>query len=242
MIIQIQNKASKYPLSTYKNGYGYFYRARSKREYGIVIHSTNGNKNSSYENEVEYLFNSPRVTAHYIISKAGIVTNLLPIEYAAWHSGYVNDKQYDNNNSIGIELHYTPGEYKNLPKMMQSCYEICKLLRSQYPVADIRAHRDIAIFEKGPLKGKLGRKIDPSNLNDEEFKIFRNRVMSNVRIVKKNTQIYTDEALTNPATHINTDSIVSGKLVADTLFDITRLNHSYWLTNGYGFIGVDAVG
>lgn len=223
MIITIHNKASKYPI-----GHGYDKRRNNRKEYGIVLHTTNGHVGSTYESEVEYLYNSPDVTSHYILSKGGIITSLLPVEFRAWHAGNVNDYRYNNNNSIGIEMHYTPGESKNLPLMMDSAYELCKLLKSQYHILDLKMHRTLA----------PKRKIDPSNLTDEEFKVFRNRVMSFIMRLKKGTVIYTDEALISKATHINTPTIKEGVIQVDTPYDVTRLESSYWMTNGYGFVSV----
>lgn len=237
MIIKIENKASRYPLSKFKHGYGYFYRARSFNTLGIVLHTTNGNKNSTYQNELNYLLKAPKVSAHFLIGKEGQVTQLLGLEYAAWHAGYVNDRQYDNNNSIGIELHYTPGENKNLPKMMQATLELCKYLRSTQNIIGMKRHREIAIYSEGPLKGQIGRKSDPSNLTDEEFEVFRNRVFSDIRVVKKGTVIYTDTGLTHRAAHIQTDTIRFGVLLEDIELDVSRLTSKVgWLTNGYGFI------
>ena len=232
MIIQMRNKAEKYPLSKYRKGYGYFIRARAFRTYGIVIHTTNGNRGSSYENEIDFLYRAPKVTAHFIVSKDGRITQLLDIKYAAWHAGEVNDRQYGNNDSIGIEWHYAIGENKITPLMYQSTLELCKKLRIELPIAGIKKHREIAINPDGTL----GRKQDPSNMTDEEFEVWRNRVMSDVRLVKRGTIIYTDTVLKNKAVHINTTNIHKGIVLQDILLDVTPLGKHTWLTNGFGFI------
>lgn len=224
MIIQMKDKTSEYKL-----GWGYFVRARAFRTYGIVIHTTNGNRGSTYDNEVDYLYRAKRATAHFIVSKTGIITQLLDLKYAAWHAGEVNDRQYGNNDSIGIEWHYAIGESKDTPMMFQATLELCKKLRSELPIVGLKKHREIAIPK--------GRKSDPSNMTDEQFEVWRNRVMSDMRLLKKGAIIYTDKALQNRASHITTSLIKSGEVKENTQFDISPLNKDvYWLTNGYGFI------
>jgi hypothetical protein len=70
----------------------------------IVLHSTWG----SYAGSVAWLCNpTSKASAHYVLSRDGIVATLVPEEYAAWHVRYEATGQASprwNARSIGIEL------------------------------------------------------------------------------------------------------------------------------------------
>lgn len=137
-------------------------RTTPKTRLSVVIHSTNGNKGSSYAAEKNYIYNSYDISAHFLIGKDGTITQFLPLkEYRAWHAGLVNDQTYSNENSIGIECHYTPGENTNLPLMYKALTDLVQYLKTAYQITGIQTHRAIAIPK--------GRKIDPSFWTDQEF-------------------------------------------------------------------------
>src|SRR5688500_12378187 len=92
-------------------GNGFDYRTSGVKPITVIVHTTNGNKGTLFSSEAKYIYNSPNVGAHYLVGKQGQVVRFLdPMIHRAWHAGAVNDSRFNNNNSIGIEVHYTPGE------------------------------------------------------------------------------------------------------------------------------------
>lgn len=90
-------------------------------------------------------------------------------KYRAWHAGSVRDPIYNNNNSIGIECHYTPGENTYLPDMQSALTELVISLQNQFSIVTIETHRNVAIPK--------GRKVDPSHISDVEFYLWKERIM-----------------------------------------------------------------
>ena len=145
----------------YPAGHGYSWRNNPLPQYGIVLHSTNGKLNGHFSNENNFLYTSPKVSAHYLISKSGIIVEHLPFRYCAWHAGNTNNVHYSNNNSIGIECHFTPGEDKNMPALAAATRWLLEYLCATYHIYGVAMHRAVELPK--------GRKIDPSHLNDSEF-------------------------------------------------------------------------
>lgn len=125
----------------------------------LVIHTTNGRKGTTFTNEVNYLLNSPNVSAHYVVSKEGVIVQMLePSRFMAWHTGTTKDlMKYGNPYAIGVEVHYTPGEGLWTGKM----WEAITFLARKYDALEKVTHRDIAV--------PVGRKIDPSGVTDRSF-------------------------------------------------------------------------
>ena len=63
------NKATKYAP-------GHGYEARGGTPSAILIHSTNNKRPTQFIDECDFLFTSPAVSAHFLISKAGAVVQL----------------------------------------------------------------------------------------------------------------------------------------------------------------------
>ena len=72
------NKATKYAP-------GHGYEARGGTPSAILIHSTNNKRPTQFIDECDFLFTSPAVSAHFLISKAGAVVQLL--EPRLWRPG-----------------------------------------------------------------------------------------------------------------------------------------------------------
>ena len=170
--ITILDKAAKYPpIQTQTGTKHHGYQPRPNKPKSIVVHTTNGKKNSPFENEVAFLLNTPNVSAAYIISKQGKIVQFLdPALYMEWHAGNVHDEAYANENSIGIELHYSPGEDTNQPAMMQALTNLVLYLCEEFGITLIDTHRAVA--------KPTGRKIDPSNLTDEQFYAWRDSILA----------------------------------------------------------------
>ena len=93
-----------------------------------------------------------RVSAHFLIRRAGELLKFVPCTRRAWHAGASSwgDRSGCNDFSVGIELEgadtvpYTEPQYRVLA-------ELTRALQSVYPLADVVGHCDIA----------PGRKTDP---------------------------------------------------------------------------------
>lgn len=138
---------------------GYSLRSPNLPYRSLVVHSTNGRVGTKFENEVNYLINSLDVSSHYIVSKTGIIVQMLePSRFMAWHTGSTEDvMKYGNPHAIGVEVHYTPGEGMWTGKM----WEAITFLARKYEKLEKVTHRDIAVPK--------GRKIDPSGVTNESF-------------------------------------------------------------------------
>lgn len=148
------NKAEKCTLNQ-----GYNTRPLKPWE-SIIIHTTNGNKGSTFENEAEFLQNSKDVGAHFLVSKDNRIAQIVPLTHQAYHAGVVRDTMYSNAFSIGIEVHFTPQElYWTLDQLYALSWLIGTL-----PKLPIVTHRFAA---KPP-----GRKIDPSGITDKFFELW----------------------------------------------------------------------
>jgi AmpD protein len=100
------------------------------------------------------------VSAHFFISRQGVVTQYVPVSGRAWHAGVSHWQGRDNCNdfSIGIELEgtdtdpYTDAQYDTLAALTQQLQQICPAIC----VEQIVGHCDIA----------PGRKSDPGAVFD----------------------------------------------------------------------------
>ncbi len=72
----------------------------------IMVHSTGGSLHGSLE-----WLSHPRskVSAHYLISKDGVIYKLVPVTRAAWHAGRCRVPDA-NRRSIGIEMEQLLGD------------------------------------------------------------------------------------------------------------------------------------
>ena len=108
----------------------YSFRKKNKTVKYIILHYT-GMK--SLQSAYGRLNNTQsEVSAHYLISKQGIIYNLLCPKFKAWHAGKSQWKKEKNLNdsSIGIELEnkghdhgyakFTSNQYESLKKLINS--------------------------------------------------------------------------------------------------------------------------
>lgn len=147
----------------------------------IVIHTTNGQRGSSFTSEASFLCSTSEVSAHYIVGKAGEIAQVVNDEFIAWHAGAVTNADYDNYHSIGIENHMTPGEVWTDEEHAALSFLVADLLTRYPSIYKIVTHRSIAIFPLNykivNLRGKLGRKIDPSGWDDASFNVWANHLL-----------------------------------------------------------------
>lgn len=215
----------------YRPGHGYSIRPPN-RILNIILHSTNGTIGSLFENEVKYLLHAGRVSAHYLVSKQGEIIRFLDDQYAAWHVGNVNNPIYSNNNTIGIEVHYTPKESKHIPKAIDACTEIVRHYKLLNPHVHVEMHRSVAVPQ--------GRKIDPSFFSDRDFDIWRDVALQTIKFfrIAEDTQIYTAPTVTaKPAIHI-TNQYASNGIIRDTIALACKRENTQWLwlADGVGFV------
>lgn len=93
-----------------------------------------------------------RVSAHFLITRGGLLTQFVACRQRAWHAGasLFAGRERCNDFSIGIELEgtgtipYTTAQYRTLAWLTQQ-------LRGTYPLRHVVGHSDIA----------PGRKTDP---------------------------------------------------------------------------------
>lgn len=100
------------------------------------------------------LFNQCKVSAHYLISRDGVILNLVPEENRAWHAGvsrlpFPNDpREAVNDFSIGIELigkdDFTETQYLSL-------IDLINKIKTRRKIKYILGHNHIA----------PDRKVDP---------------------------------------------------------------------------------
>lgn len=129
------------------------------------MHTTNGNVGSKGSAELNYLVNSPNVSAHYFINKSGVIYQVLdPEKYVAWHAGEVSRDAYSNYYAIGVEMHFTPKELYWTGEMWHALTRLAQCYGGLTRVM----HRQIA--------RPIGRKIDPSGVIDDQFVNWSNQV------------------------------------------------------------------
>jgi N-acetyl-anhydromuramoyl-L-alanine amidase len=93
-----------------------------------------------------------RVSAHFLVSRQGEITQFAPCTKRAWHAGESTwrGRSRCNDFSLGIELEgtddepFTESQYKALA-------DLTTAIMARYPIEDVTGHSDIA----------PGRKTDP---------------------------------------------------------------------------------
>ena len=98
----------------------------------VIIHYT------GMQSEIESIdrLKNPKskVSCHYLISRKGIITQMVKDKFAAWHAGKSKWKKFTNlnNNSIGIELVNRGHQfgYQNFSnKQINNLIKLCKKLK-----------------------------------------------------------------------------------------------------------------
>jgi hypothetical protein len=195
----------------------------------ILIHTTNGAKGSLYKNEVKYIYQSRRISSHYLVGKEGQITQFLDVKERAWHAGAVNDSSFNNNNSIGIENHYTPGEGPWTPAMHIALTDLVKYLMQKCNITSpelIETHRKVAIPK--------GRKIDPSGFSDEEFYLWRSQLIEKPKPKPIIYKVVVDVARIRTSPKIASNNIVPIRLNRNDIFEseARKIDENMEYTNG----------
>ncbi len=125
----------------------------------LVLHYT---EMQPVETALDKLTNpEAKVSAHYLISEEGVVTQLVPEEKRAWHAGvsYWRGNKDVNSASIGIELDH-PGHAGGYREFSDAQFEalvplIARIVKTHdIPRANVVGHSDVA----------PARKTDPGEL------------------------------------------------------------------------------
>jgi len=118
----------------------------------IIIHYT---ALQSISESIKYLSSkNNKVSSHYLISKSGIVYNLVSEKKRAWHAGisYWQGNYDINSLSIGIELDYSPYDrnHKFTKDLNYSLIKLLKKLIKKYEIKseNILGHSDISPYRK----------------------------------------------------------------------------------------------
>ena len=166
----------------------YSSRKKNKTVKYIVIHYT-GMKNLKLAYQ-KLSDKSSNVSAHYLISKKGIIFNLLCPKYKAWHAGKSKWNNYININdySIGIELENKGHDfgYSNFSiRQYNSLRKLIFFLKKNFLILDedIVFHSDIA----------PNRKYDPGEkfiLNKIGINRFKNKKIKNTYTIDELLHLY----------------------------------------------------
>lgn len=137
----------------------------------IVLHATVGSARSA----LAWLTNpAARVSAHYLIDKAGQIYQLVPDDLIAWHAGRAawRNETAVNETSLGIELeNRNSGDDPYPPVQLDALLALTRDRVARYQIApeNVVRHLDIAL--------PRGRKSDPAGFPWAEF---RERLFANL--------------------------------------------------------------
>jgi hypothetical protein len=147
----------------------------------IVVHSTEGAKGQTLQSAASYLFNSPDVSADYLIGKNSEIIQFLDSrKYQAWHAGgqqssgaWTAQPAYSNPHSIGIECLHANGESWPAAQQEALAWLLSKLTHDfMIAIPSIETHGQIAI------DGPYSRKTDPTNWSHADFIAWRDSVLA----------------------------------------------------------------
>lgn len=139
----------------------------------LVIHTTEGN----WDSDAEWMCNpASEVSTHFVISPTGNIYQLVNPSKRAWHAGdsYYAGRDNWNDFSIGIEIsHYAGEQYPT--EQAQALHDLASELiqRFQIPRELVTTHRWIAV-------NPPGRKSDPTNWSDPDFKLWVSTLYSGI--------------------------------------------------------------
>lgn len=223
------NKPARYPV-------GHGYSTRPSAPTSVVVHSTNNDEaNTKFENEAKYLYESPNVSADYLIGKDGRIVRFLDSRtYQAWHAGNAQ-AEYTNAKSIGIELHKSLPDPFYPQAQLDALAWLLRQLTAQYGIAPTRidTHGQIAIA------GPYIRKTDPDDWLHADFVQWRDAQFAapgaGVYSVRHSTAVFESPAPDGRVALNDTAVLVAGQRI-----EVDEVAHGGWahLTSGLGFIPV----
>lgn len=212
------NKSERIPYNPNKAN-GYQLRPQGRLDIrSILVHTTNGKVGTTFAQEANYIANSLLISSHYIISKSGIIVEILdPLKYIAYHAGCVKAMAFSNLFAVGIEMHNTPLEGHCTQQQLIALDGLVRELIARFNIKKqyIETHREVAIFCEGhKFAGQKGRKIDPSGFPDNEFyawrdTLYKQEIFTRYKVVRSSVNIRTSP-------QVNPHNIVGELTYGDT--------------------------
>lgn len=211
------------------------YSVRPRKPTSILIHSTNNPRgNTSYASEERFLYEATNVSADYLVGVDQVTEFLDSAKYYAWHAGEVFDQTFSNQNSIGIEVHYSPADTKPVAQStLDNLLELVRYLQKLYdiPSEKISLHRIQA-------KPK-GRKSDPNFWTDQQFENWRKQLQPELLpfiTIRSTVLLEAPEkgakVALNGTAHIGSEEVFQG---------VDQRNGYIWHSSGIGFISAQDV-
>ena len=128
-------------------------KRKSKQIKFLIFHYTGMRKERDAIDRLTKI--QSEVSSHYLIKKNGVVVEMVPDLYVAWHAGKSSWKSFKslNKNSIGIEISNSGHEHNYLnfsKKQIRSILYLSKSLIKKYKIqsSNVLGHSDIAPFRK----------------------------------------------------------------------------------------------
>lgn len=131
----------------------------------VVLHSTVTHTTEETTRHFQNPFS--KVSAHFVVGKAGEVVQMVPIEKRAWHAGtsILEGQERVNDFSVGIEIvNLNDGNDEYTEMQTLAIAGIIRFLRTRYTIPDshIVSHAQVAL--------PPGRKSDPIKFDFEKLK------------------------------------------------------------------------
>lgn len=126
----------------------------------IILHSSDG----SEKGDLQTLSgNDPshKVSANFYVNRAGKIYSIVPEEDTAWHAGAVNDSQFSNPNTIGIEQEHVDNRDDWPDVQVQATAKLTAYLNKKYGLGatNVHTHSDVA-FPKERKQDPVGFPFD----------------------------------------------------------------------------------
>lgn len=137
--------------------------------WALIVHSCEGSPaGDEQQSSIPWLCSpSSGVSAHYYVTRAGVIYQLVDGSRRAWHAGVsvLNGVWYCNNYSIGIELEHRMGAAPYPAVQMDALSWLCRALIAAYaiPRSGVATHRQVA-----KSAGRTDR-TDPTDWTDAQF-------------------------------------------------------------------------
>src|SRR5688572_27422606 len=144
---------------------------RLRAPLSVLVHATHGAQGSKFHNEAAYLRDSASVSAQYCVSKTGDIAQILDDMMVAWHAGQVCYPDFDNLDSIGVELHASAIDVITDAQKNALAW-LCRSLMARWIIAPamINTHRWAAC--------PPGRKFDPGGWSQDSFMLWRKQELN----------------------------------------------------------------
>jgi N-acetyl-anhydromuramyl-L-alanine amidase AmpD len=114
----------------------------------VILHSSDGRE----EGDLATL-TGPRVSAHYYVTRRGVLYHLVMDRDTAYHVGAADRPEHSNGSTIGIEQEHIDGQDDWPDTQLTTVARLVCALRSRYGFLPVLSHAAVAV--------PPGRKVDP---------------------------------------------------------------------------------